>query len=116
MQRSDQHAFEFLTLSTAAVIVYHQVTGQPLKPMAVGDANAILEAVAGALAEVAPIYVLDAGAGTFKTLDAAELQSGVFERGATLFRTSQSDYYRLAVRRGDMRAAIELFRQAGRRF
>ena len=116
MQRLDQHAFEFLTLSTAAVIVYHQVTGRPLKPMAVGDSNAILQAVAAALAEVAPIYVVDAESGTFKTLDPVELQFGVFQRGATLFRTPQTEYHRLAVRRGDMRAAIEKFLSAGRRF
>jgi hypothetical protein len=116
MDRSGEHAIEFLALSTAAVIVYHQVTGNPLGPTSVAQSNVVLEHVAAALAEVAPIYTLDPQSGSQRRLDAVELLFGVFQRGATLLRTPQNEHRKLALRRNDMRAAIEAFRRAGRRF
>ena len=116
MDRSDQHAVEFLALSTAAAIVYHQVTGTPLAPTSVAQSNAILERVAAALAELAPIYILDRESGSQRQLDEVDLAFGVFQRGATLLRTPRNEHRKLAVQRADMRAAIEAFRVVGRQF
>jgi len=116
MDRSQQRTVEFLSVSTASAIVYHQVMGQPLQPGGVAESNAVLQAVATALAEVAPIYVLDPASGSLKRLDAVDLLFGVFQRGATLLRTPKAEHRKLAVRRADMRAAIEAFRIFGRRF
>jgi hypothetical protein len=116
MQRFQQHTVEFLSVSTASAIVYHQVMDQPLQPGGVAESNAVLQAVATALAEVAPIYVLDPASGSQKQLDTVELQFGVFQRGATLLRTPKAEHRKLAVRRADLHAAIETFRLVGRRF
>ncbi len=116
MDRSRLHIVEFLSVCTAAAIVYHQVMGQPLQPSGVAQSNALLQAVATALAEVAPIYALDPDSGSQRQLDEVELLFGVFQRGATLLRTPKAAHRRLAVRRLDMRAAIEAFRLVGRRF
>jgi len=87
--------------------------GQPLQPGGVAESNAVLQAVATALAEVAPIYVLDPASGSLKRLDAVDLLFGVFQRGATLLRTPKAEHRKLAVRGADMRAAIEAFRSSG---
>ncbi|HET7363576.1 MAG TPA: hypothetical protein VFJ70_08405 [Burkholderiales bacterium] len=116
MERARLHIVEFLSVSTAAAIVYHQVMEQPLQPSGVAQSNAVLQAVATALAEVAPIYVLDRDSGSQRRLDEVELLFGVFQRGATLLRTPRVEHRKLAVLRADMRAAIETFRVVGRRF
>lgn len=116
MDRARLHIVEFLSVSSAAAIVYHQVMGRTLQPSGVAQSNAVLQAVARALAEVAPIFVLDADSGTQRPLDEVELAFGVFQRGATLLRTPKAEHRKLAVRRADMRAAIEAFRVVGRRF
>jgi len=116
MHRFQLHIVEFLSVSTAAAIVYHQVMGQPLQPSGVAQSNAVLEVVATALAEVAPIYALDPDSGSQRRLDELELALGVFQRGATLLRTPEAEHRKLAVRRVDMRAAIETFRAVGRKF
>lgn len=116
MERSGEHALEFVALSTAAAIVYHQVTGKALSPTTVAHSNTILEEVARALAELAPIYVLDAASGSHRRLDEDELAFGVFERGATILRSPKAEHRRLAIRRLDMRAAIDALRRSGRTF
>ena len=116
MERSQQHSVEFVALCTAAAIVYHQVTGTPLAPTGVAQSNAILEQVAAALAELAPIYILDPESGSQRQLDQMDLAFGVFQRGATALRTPKAEHRRLAIRRLDMRAAIEAFRRIGRNF
>lgn len=116
MDRAQLHIVEFLSVSTAAAIVYHQVMGRPLQPNGVAQSNAVLQAVARALAEVAPIFVLDPDSGRQQQLDEVELAFGVFQRGATLLRTPRNEHRKLAVQRADMRAAIEAFRVVGRRF
>ncbi len=116
MDRARLRIVEFLSVSAAAAIVYHQVMGRTLQPSGVAQSNAVLQAVARALAEVAPIFVLDPDSGTQRPLDEVELAFGVFQRGATLLRTPKAEHRKLAVRRADMRAAIEAFRVVGRRF
>ena len=116
MDRSQLQIVEFLSVSAAAAIVYHQVMGQPLQPSGVAQSNAVLQTVASALAEVAPIFVLDPDSGTQQRLGEVDLLFGVFQRGATLLRTPKSEHRKLVVRRADMRAAIETFRVVGRRF
>ena len=116
MDRIQLHLVEFLSVSAAAAIVYHQVMEQPLQPSGVARSNAVLQAVATALAEVAPIYALDPDSGTQRRLGEVDLLFGVFQRGATLLRTPRVEHRKLAVLRADMRAAIEAFRVVGRRF
>jgi hypothetical protein len=114
--RNDQTGTEFLALSTAAYHVYYEIMGTRLRYTDVSEMNEVLHRVAHALANVAPIYSRDRDAGTYRQLDSVDLIFGVFQRGGTVMRTSYAEYKGLAIRRSDMREAIEIFRRAGIKF
>ena len=107
----DQH----LALSTAAAVVYHQITGTTAASVA--DVDEILNLVAHAIANVAPIYTADRASGGPRQLAPIELIHCRFERGATVLKTSFGlEYGQLSMRRSDMRAAIAILKGAGLHF
>ena len=116
LDRFQQNGVEFLALSTAAAVAYSQVMERELHFNDVAEMNSILQSVANALSNVAPIYTLDAEAGTYKQLEPVDLLFGAFQRGATVLRTSYAEYKGLSIRRADMRSAIAIFRRAGVKF
>lgn len=67
-------------------------------------------------AHVAPIYHLDGRPGTYTQLRQVDVLFGVFQRGATVMRTSYAEFKDLAIRRADVREAITIFRRARLRF
>ena len=116
MDRSQQNGVEFLALSTAAAVAYSQVMEAELHFKDVAEMNDILQSVATALSNVSPIYTLDEDAGTYKQLEPVDLLFGIFQRGATVLRTSYGEFRDLSIRRADMRTAIAIFRRAGIKF
>lgn len=105
----DQH----LALSTAAAVVYHQVMGTTSATESADDVIEVLDRVAGAIANVAPIYTSDRPSGTPRQLAPIELIHCRFELGATVLKTSFGlEYRNLSIRREDMRTAIAILKGA----
>lgn len=113
---SKPQSSEFWALPTAAYHVYREVMGVYVPVSGIAESNAIVHDVARALANVAPIYSLDADSGTYKQLEPVDLLFGVFQRGATVLRTPRAEYTHLAIQRGDMRVAITILKNAGAKF
>jgi hypothetical protein len=110
VERAKGTGEEHLSLSTAAAVVYHQVMGAAAPA---GEISAALDRVAGAIANVAPIYTADRPSGTPRPLAPIELIHCRFERGATVVKTSFGpEYGNLSIRRDDMRSAIAILRGA----
>ena len=106
-----------VALPTAAAVVYQQVMGTPVPAAAAADTAAILDRVAGAIANVAPIYTADRPSGTPRQLAPIELIHCRFEGGAALLKTSFGiEYGALSIRREDMHAAIAILKGARVRF
>lgn len=104
---------DHIALSTAAAVVYHQVMGTTAEIAYADDIVEILDRVAGAIANVAPIYTADRPSGSPRQLAPIELIHCRFANGATLLRTSFGIEYRdLSIRRDDMRAAIAILKGA----
>jgi hypothetical protein len=111
MDRSWQSDVEHVSLSTAAAVVYHQVMAKRPEVQSAEELNEILNRVAHAISNVASIYV-HSGA-TPRQLIGPNFTSFTFERGATVLRDHKGIEHRgLSIRRGDMRAAVEIFRRA----
>ena len=106
-----------VALSTAAAVVYQQVMGVPVPAGSAADAAVILDRVAGAIANVAPIYTADRPSGTPRQLAPIELIHCRFVGGAARLRTSFGlEYGALSIRREDMRSAIAILKGARVRF
>lgn len=112
MDRTLQNGAEFLSLTTASSVTYHQVTGRDLRFESVADMNEVLHEVAKALAKVAPIYGREKSSGKLKQLDALDLLFGVFQRGAAELLTPYAEYASLCIRRTDMRLGIAVLSAA----
>ena len=107
---------ELIPFSNAASRIYAEITGDYLSPF--GErAQTRLHDVAHAIARLVPIYGAATGHETLKALPGSALKHGTFEHAATLVRTSSgTEYRRLYIRRGDVRAALTALRNAGQRF
>lgn len=116
MDRSLQNGAEFLSLTTATAIVYHQVMGEEPRFSDLAQMNAIVHDVARALTKVAPIYGRERGTGKLKQLDEVDLLFGVFGRGAAELLTPYAEYASLCIRRADMRLGIAIIAGAGIKF
>lgn len=111
MQQAKGNGTEFVALSTAAAVVYHQITGTTSE--SADEIIEVLNAVAGAIANVAPIYTSDRPTGTPRQLAPIELIHCRFERGATVLKTSFGlGYGNLTMRREDLRSAIAILKGA----
>jgi hypothetical protein len=110
MDRRDRDK-EHVTLSVAAAITYHQVTGTTEDIVNPADLDKVLNRTAHALALITEIFVLEDGAP--RPLSTAELVEGAFARGATLFRSGAGVAHApLSVPRGALRDAIKLLSAA----
>jgi hypothetical protein len=109
MDHSWQSDVEHVALSTAAGVVYHRTVGR----VPSGDElNEVLDHIAHALSNVAAIYYVDS-ASTQQMLAPTDLINARFANGATVLRNRRGIEYRgLTIRRGDMRAAVNIFRRA----
>lgn len=106
-----------VALSTAAAVVYQQVMGAAVPAGSAEQAAAILDHVAGAIANVAPIYTADRPTGTPRQLAPIELIHCRFRGGAARVQTSFGlEYGALSIRREDMRSAIAILKGARVRF
>ena len=111
MQPAKGNGAEFVALSTAAAVVYHQIAGATTE--STDEVIEVLNAVASAIANVAPIYTSDRPTGTPRQLAPIELIHCRFERGATVLKTSFGlEYGNLSIRRDDMRSALAILRGA----
>jgi len=105
---------EHIPLSTAAVVVYRQVTGTAAE---IATADEILNRVALALSRVAPIYSESKADGTLRELQPLELIEAEFKRGATiLVAKNRTEFRGLTMQRGDVQAAIPILKAARIRF
>ena len=107
---------EFIALPSAAILVYHEVMGTRLSFQEVCEMSEVLQRVAHAISNVSPIYGQAGDAATLEPLSQVDLLFGVFQRGATLFRTPYAEFTNLAIRRADIYSAIAILRGAGVRF
>jgi hypothetical protein len=107
---------ELIPFSNAASRIYTEITGDYLSLF--GDpAQKLLHEVAQVIARLVPIYGAATGHESLRALPGPELKHGTFQHAATLMRTSNgTEYRRLHIRRGDVRAAVIALRDAGRRF
>ena len=105
-----------IALPTAAILVYHEVMGTRLSFQEVSEMSDVLQRVAHAISNVSPIYGQASDAAKREPLSQVDLLFGVFQRGATLFRTPYADFTNLAIRRADLYSAIAILRGAGVRF
>jgi hypothetical protein len=104
---------EHLSLATAAAVIYHQVSGTASPVASPDELIEVLDRVAGAIANVAPIYTSDRAPGTPRQLAPIELIHCRFEGGATVLKTSFGlEYRNLTIRRDDMRSAITILKGA----
>ncbi|MGQ0547654.1 MAG: hypothetical protein ACT4P3_20385 [Betaproteobacteria bacterium] len=109
MERAKGIGAEHLALATAAAVVYQQIMGSAAN----GDkAEEALDRVAGAIANVAPIYTADRPSGAPRQLAPIELIHRRFELGAALLRTSFGLEYRNLSIRADMRSAVAILKGA----
>lgn len=108
---------ELIPFSNATFRVYAQVTGASLSPLGGPVVDAVLHEVARAIANVATIYGAKTDTEPLKQLPALELKQGTFLRAAKGVRTSQGiEYRRLYIRRGDVRSAVTMLKDAGAPF
>lgn len=103
-----------LALSVAAHLARTQLVPNPLSVYDGQHMTEALDAVANALAKVAPLYVQDAKNGAARELTAAELEGAAVRRGATMLalkdgRTLSS----VSMKRADLRQAIAILKAVG---
>jgi hypothetical protein len=116
MDHSWQSDVEHVSLSTAAGVVYHWTLGRAPSVQTADELNEVLDHIAHALSNVAAIYYVDT-ASTQHVLAPTDLIHARFEHGATVLRNRHGSEYRgLTIRRGDMRAAVNIFKRARIRF
>jgi hypothetical protein len=112
VERAWQSDSEHISLPTAAAVVYHWTVGKAPRVASVRELNALMDQVAHALANVATIYYLDSSE-TPCLLEPQHLVDASFDRGATILRNRNGAEFRgLTMRRGEMRAAVNIVRRA----
>jgi hypothetical protein len=108
---------ELVPFSTAVPHVYTEVTGASLSPFGGPRVDALLHEVAQAIADLVTIYGATNFTEPLRPLPVAEVKHGVFQRAATVLRTSSGiEYRRLYIRRGDVRGAAIVLKKSGVRF
>lgn len=87
---------DYLRLSTAAAVAYHQITGSPPDAPNLVQLDAILNRIAAAISAIVPVYSFDTPSGEPRALSSPHVTS----------------YRGLSVRRADMEKAISALRRA----
>jgi hypothetical protein len=107
-----QHELELLALSVASAVVYYQLIGTTAAIRSAADIAEVLDRVAHAISNVAPIYTSGP-----RQLSSKEILQSTFRRGATVLKhRSGNECGDLTIRRKDMRAALGILKAAGVRF
>lgn len=102
-----------IPLPVATAVVFFRVTGTQVEGRRDLETMKRLNAVARALANLAPIYAGEAWHSA-KELSPFDLLGGEFDRGAQVFRTRDGrEFDALVIERRDMLAAISILRGAG---
>ena len=114
MDRSRQRERQHVGLPTACALIYAQLTGSTPDPAAPSGMQALLDDVARALSSVVTIYAEVADSTTPVAIPSTEPVDGSFAGGAHQFNAKSGTRLRgLTVQRGDMMAAITVFKAAG---
>jgi hypothetical protein len=113
-QLTDSVLGQHLALAVAAHLARTQLVPDPLSVYDGQHMSDMVDAVANALARVAPLYVQDASLGTARELAQAELAGAAVRRGATVLmlkdgRTLSS----VSIKRTDLRQAIAILKAVG---
>ena len=116
MDRKLQRGEDLLPLPTAAAMAYYYLSGKRLAFEDAAEINLILQRIAHSLANLAPIYAGDPKTAKPRQLEPLDLLYGVFQRGATVLRTSYAEYANLAIRRDDFLMATTILKRAGANF
>ena len=113
MDRLDA-ASQHIALTTAAALVYFQVTGRHVHGSMERQTRGILCDVAHALSMLAPVYVWEDSSAMPRELAPSALIGAKFERGANLLVSADGTTHRnLTIQRKDMKAAVAVFKQCG---
>ena len=112
-----QWSSELIPFSNAVQGVHTKITGASLSPFVGSGIDAVLNEVAHAMADLVTIYGAPNDQVPVKPLPWADVKLGVFQRAATVIRTSDGIVYRrLYIRRGDVLAAATVLKKSGARF
>jgi hypothetical protein len=113
--RAKQHDLEHLPLSVAAAQTYYLVVGATPKQKSVAHLDRILNSVAHAITNVAPLYVADGAAQ--RQIAPVELLRSQITRGATVLTLHDGTELRgITVRRIDVREAVTVLKAVKARF
>ena len=108
---------ELIPFSNAVQQVYTKIAGTSLSPFGGPLIDALLNEVAQAMADLVTIYGATNDKEPLRPLPWAEIKLGVFQRAATVIRTSDGiEYQRLYIRRCDVLAAATVLKKSGPRF
>jgi hypothetical protein len=113
-QFSDGLLGQHLALSVAAHLARSQLVPDPLNVYDAQHLSETLDAVANALARVAPLYVQDPQAGPPRQLMEGELQGARVKRSATMLLLSDGrSLSGVSIKRADLRQAIAILKAVG---
>jgi hypothetical protein len=115
VDRALQHGLEHLPIAVAAAQTFFQVVGETPKQKKVGHLDQVLNNVAHALSNVAPLYHPDGM--TQRQIEPIELLNARFTRGATVLVLKDGTELRgITIRRSDVREAVTVLRAIKARF
>jgi hypothetical protein len=108
---------ELIPFSNAVQQVYTKITGTSLSPFGGPLIDRLLNEVAQAIADLVTIYGAPNDQVPVKPLPWVEVKLGVFQRAASVIRTSNGiEFRRLYIRRCDVLAAATVLKKSGARF
>lgn len=111
---SDGLLGQHLALSVAAHVARTQLVPDPLDVRDARHRSEMLDAVANALARVAPLYAQNPQAGAPRQLTEDELQGASFRRGATILVLGDGrSLSAVSIRRADLRQGIAILKAVG---
>jgi hypothetical protein len=106
---------EHLPIAVAAAQAYYQVAGRTPKQGSVAHLDKVLNNVARAITNVAPVYVADGL--TQRQIEPIELLHSSFRRGATVLTLKDGTELRgITVRRIDVREAVMILKAVKAQF
>ena len=105
---------QHLALAVAAHLARTQLVPDPLSVYDGQHMSDMVDAVANALARVAPLYVQEPSLGTARELTPAELEGAAVRRGATVLTLKDGRMLSsVSIKRADLRQAIAILKAVG---
>jgi hypothetical protein len=107
---------EFISLSSAALIVYYNIAGNPPPATATRDFARRLDAVATAIASLVPVYTIDEEGAPLRPLTKLELALAEFRGGAAqlVHRDRDLTHTDLRISQCDLLEAIHAMQDVNR--